>query len=99
MELIDRGKLVSDFWNGVEDGSILSYEDTDNLMENAPTVDAVEVVRCEKCVHCINDEEEPGMCKCVESAEYESESGLWLGYVEYHTREFFCAFGERKDNG
>jgi hypothetical protein len=61
-------------------------------------VDAVEVVRCEKCVHCINDEEEPGMCKCVESAEYESESGLWLGFVEYHTPDFFCAFGERKDN-
>ena len=44
MELIDRRKLVSDFWKGVEDGSILSYEDTDDLMENAPTVDAVEVV-------------------------------------------------------
>ena len=44
MELIDRRKLVSDFWQGVEDGSILSYEDTDELMEKAPTVDAVEVV-------------------------------------------------------
>ena len=70
-----------------------------NIFDNAPTVDAVEVVRCEKCVHCVNDEEEPGMCKCVESAEYDSESGLWLGFVEYHTPDFFCAFGERKDNG
>lgn len=43
MELIDRRKLVSDFWKGVEDGSILSYEDTDNLMENAPTVDDAKV--------------------------------------------------------
>ena len=43
MELIDRRKLVSDFWKGVEDGAILSYEDTDELMENAPTVDAVEL--------------------------------------------------------
>ena len=49
MELIDRRKLVSDFWKGVEDASILSYEDTDDLMENAPTVDAVEVVRCKDC--------------------------------------------------
>ena len=49
MELIDRRKLVSDFWNGVEDCSILSYEDTDDLIENAPTVDAVEVVRCKDC--------------------------------------------------
>ena len=44
MELIDRRKLVSDFWQGVEDCAILSYEDTDDLMESAPTVDAVEVV-------------------------------------------------------
>ena len=44
MELIDRRKLVSDFWQGVEDGDICSFDDTDNLMENAPTVDAVEVV-------------------------------------------------------
>ena len=49
MELIDRRKLVSDFWQGVEDGAILSFEDTDDLMENAPTVDAVEVVRCKAC--------------------------------------------------
>lgn len=68
-------------------------------IEDFPTVDAVEVVRCEKCVHCVNDEEEHGMCKCVESAEYDSESGLWLGFVEYHTPDFFCAYGERKDNG
>lgn len=51
MELIDRKKLVSDFWKGVEEASILSYEDTDDLMENAPTVDAVEVVRCRDCKH------------------------------------------------
>ena len=66
-------------------------------IDEAPTVDAVEVVRCKDCCHGITDEEEPGMCKCVESAEYESESGFWLGFVEYHTPDFFCAYGERKD--
>lgn len=66
------------------------------ILHQAPTVDAVEVVRCEKCVYCVNDEEEPGMCKCVESAEYEPESGFWLGFVEYHTPDFFCAYGERR---
>lgn len=49
MELIDRRKLISDFWKVVEDCTILSYEDTDDLMEKAPTVDAVEVVRCKDC--------------------------------------------------
>lgn len=57
------------------------------------------VVRCKNCTHGVTDEEEPGMCKCVESAEYDSEYGVWLGFVEYHTPDFYCAFGERKDNG
>lgn len=60
--------------------------------------DMVEVVRCKDCTHCVTDEEEPGMCKCVESAEYDSMFGIWLGFVEYHDPEFYCAYGERKDN-
>ena len=68
-------------------------------INDAKTVDAVEVVRCKDCTHGVTDEEKTGMCKCVESAEYDSECGIWLGFVEYHTPDFFCAFGERKVNG
>lgn len=63
---------------------------------NAPTVDAVEVVRCEKCKHAVWDEETK-LWKCVESAEYDEESGVWFGFCEYHNGDFFCADGERKD--
>lgn len=63
-----------------------------------PEVDAVEVVRCKDCCHGITDEEEPGMCKCVKTAEYESEIGLWVGFVEYNTPDFFCAYGERRSD-
>ena len=66
------------------------------LMADAPTVDAVEVVRCEKCKHAVWDEEYK-MWKCVEDAEYGEESGVWFGYCEYHNGDFFCAHGERKD--
>lgn len=69
MELIDRRKLVSDFWKGVEDGSILSYEDTDNLMENAPTVDAVEVVHGWWLG-------EAGDFKCSVCGEYSADGGF-----------------------
>ena len=66
MELIDRRKLVSDFWKGVEDGSILSYEDTDELMENAPAVDAVEVVQFNALKSLVNGEWVD--CKLVQEA-------------------------------
>jgi hypothetical protein len=83
--LIDINKVIDQMQKCIDESpytrdSIASY--TFGLiiecLKKEPTVDAVEVVRCEKCVHCVNDEEEPVMCKCVESAEYDSESGLWL---------------------
>ena len=48
----------------------------------APKVDAVEVVRCEDCIHHID--EEPGMVYCP------AVIGGWVG------NEFYCADGERR---
>ena len=61
------------------------------ILREAPTVDAVEVVRCEKCKHAVWDEEHE-MWKCVESAEYDEESGVWFGFCEYHNGDFYCPF-------
>ena len=90
MELIDRRKLVSDFWKGVEDCAILSYEDTDELMENAPSVDAVPVVRCRDCkywgqdvISCSGDD----VSFCVNPD----------GLGNYAHPDDFCSYGERKD--
>ena len=66
------------------------------VVDHAPAVDDVPVVRCEKCKHAVWDEEYK-MWKCVESAEYDEESGVWFGFCEYHNGYFFCADGERKD--
>lgn len=66
-----------------------------DIMDNS-VVDAVPVVRCEKCKHAVWDEEYE-MWKCVKSAEYDEESGVWFGFCEYHNGDFFCADGERKD--
>ena len=65
-------------------------------LETVQTIGAVEIVRCEKCKHAVWDEEYE-MWKCVESAEYDEESGVWFGFCEYHNGDFFCADGERKD--
>ena len=66
------------------------------ILLEAPTVDAVEVVRCEKCKHAIWDEETK-MWRCVESAEYDEEMGGYFGVCEYHYGDFFCFYGKRKD--
>ena len=66
------------------------------LIEDAPTVEAVEIVRCENCKHAVLNEEYE-MWKCVKSAEYDEELGVWVEFCEYHNGDFFCADGERKD--
>ena len=66
------------------------------VLETAQTVDAVEVVRCEKCKHAVWDEEIK-MWRCVESAEYDEEMGGYFGVCEYHYGDFFCSYGKRKD--
>ncbi len=71
------------------------------ILDQAPTVDAVEVVRCEKCAHGIpaEDADIPNCHMCVEAAEYDPESGLYAGFTSYHTGDFFCGYGERRNNG
>ena len=65
-------------------------------LETVQTIDAVEMVRCEKCKHAVWDEETK-LWECVESAEYDEELGEWFGFCEYHNGDFFCADGERND--
>ena len=56
-------------------------------VENAPTVDAVPVVRCKDCKHCdVNSF--PGYIYC-------DAWGMDLNKDEYPPETFFCADGER----
>ena len=60
------------------------------LLEYAPTVDAVEVVRCKDCIHFLPN-------KYTESGGYCNQ----FGYYDYAPRiseNDFCSYGERKDN-
>ena len=53
------------------------------LLEKAPTVDAVEVVRCRDCKHYKPDEYE---CGCD-----------FAGGLPYVKADDFCSYGERRD--
>lgn len=91
MRLIDADALMKAFYKSIDDavlhgGKIVPFQD---IIQNAPTIDAVPVVRCKDCKHC----------------EYASNriptEQAWVCYklgidVE---QDWFCADGERKDNG
>ena len=101
--LIDANAFLKDILTAGIGKTIIEYSESDigYMIRKRPTVDAVEVVRCEKCKYAVMDEETK-LWKCVESAEYDEELGEWLGFCEYHYGDFFCSCGKRKngsDNG
>ena len=57
----------------------------------APTVDAVEVVRCKDCKHYDNSE---GICWCHLNSKFYPGGFDWHGFPE----DGFCSYGERKDH-
>ena len=86
--LIDANKLI-DF---IDVGHLrhpgeLCYSEVDvaNLLLHAPTVDAVEVVRCRECFYCtpVNDK----IGKCV----------FLIGEHQYVVPDGYCYLGERKE--
>lgn len=93
MRLIDADELLK----GKEDHQMIST----HLIWNAPTVDAVRVVRCKDCKH------RPE--RCEESDEYDMDSDLEFPdevcpcqcYDYYYSwmpkDNWFCANGERKE--
>ena len=96
--LIDANAFLKDILTAGIGKTIIEYSESDigYMIRKCPTVDVVEVVRCEKCNHAVWDEEYE-MWKCVKSAEYDEDLGVWVEFCEYHNGDFFCADGERKD--
>ena len=64
---------------------------TVGLLLRAPTVDAVEVVRCKDCKHYDNSE---GICWCKLNSKFYPGGMDWHSFPE----NGFCSYGERKDN-
>lgn len=91
MRLIDADKLLQADENsdkilvlGSGKALEIAYALIKKKVENAPTVDAVPVVRCKDCKH--HENEEIGMVYCP------NQIGGWV------KENWFCAEGERKDD-
>ena len=92
MRLIDASPLI-EYFSGGDAMKSLAESVSDarfvEVLKNAPTIDAVPVVRCRECKHFRPCEEIDGV----------SWSGF-CKYGEFHTdEEDFCSRGERKDDG
>lgn len=77
--LIDRDDLIDSL--GVSDMEIFAKE----VIGDAPTVDAVEVVRCKDCKNYFYSSFSMGMKCRLDGTEWGKDD--------------FCSCGERKDNG
>ena len=82
MRLIDADKL--DWW--------YKGRNIRRVIDDAPTVDAVPVVRCKDCKHlCVwNRKDLYAFCP---------KTNIVFLPFDKNTRTFFCSLGERKDGG
>ena len=87
-DLISRSALIEEYeWlkSQVNASSVPEIEEHIKRINNAPAVDAVEVVRCKDCKHY-----ERGVCVCP----YLCISGAACLYPQ---PEHFCSYGERRN--
>ena len=92
MRLIDADKLESGeviipTENGGYEYVEVFYKDD---VDNAPSVDAVEVVRCKDCKFYLNSNEKCGLVD-TRLRFYETDN-VW-------TRDCYCSWGERREDG
>lgn len=89
--LIDAEAL----WQKLESESWYDNADRDEvalpLVDAAPTVDAVEVVRCRECKHYRSGKPFPGTSYCARLPYYAGAGGLNVGDEDY------CSYGERRE--
>lgn len=84
IQLENRQAVLVKEW-GYRDHYTRGFDEAVDKVGNAPSVDAVEVVRCKDCEHYIKSEENiGGHCR---------EHCMWTNTDD------FCSYGERKDNG
>ena len=83
MRLIDADALIALIKRRIKNSMIIGW--LCSIIRDAPTIDAVPVVRCEDCIRRYDTDECP-MCFLIEGK-----------YYEYTNENGFCDRGERKE--
>lgn len=83
MRLIDADALWDELTEDLEDGDVL-YRIPPSAIDNAPTVDAVPVVRCGKCRYYAGPGETTSFC-------------IHPGGMKFTSDSDYCSRGKRRD--
>ena len=102
MRLIDADAIELRYSFGMvsNEGIVcIPMKDVRKSIDEMPTIDAVPVVRCENCVHCI-DAYNDGYMYCMRPlyGEDYQETGYKYPLEERVSFIGFCHYGERKEN-
>ena len=87
MRLIDADAFLKDILTAGIGKTIIEYSESDigYMIRKRPTVDAVEVVRCEDCLY---STERYGHIECIHGVSYRNT---------WNKPDFFCPYGVRKE--
>ena len=88
MELIDKDALINELHIIPIDLGYREVEDIKAFVENMPTIEAEEVVRCKDCEWWDRKNEHDGWCHCNEN----DREGCWQA-------DDYCSWGERREDG
>ena len=85
--LIDANRLKAELRKSAEYHAErrLGYFSAIDHIDEQPTVDAVEAVRCEECLY---SRERYGHLECIHGVSYRNA---------WNKPDFFCSYGERKE--
>lgn len=92
MRLIDADRLIDEFEDTI--GSPIARTRLKLQVQNQPTIDAVDVVRCEDCEHKYRKEYADGMVELLCQKTYN-----FNGFAADVEPNHFCSYGERKTDG
>lgn len=97
MRIIDADELIRKMRNDVPIklfGSMKNLGNVIGIVEDAPTVDAVGVVRCKDCKHYI-----PRIKVPTDSGVFTVKICSRISRIGITNPEWYCAYGERADDG
>lgn len=90
MKLIDADEFAKTLYENIRSDNLRIYSEVCNHIKNAPTVDAVEVIRCKDCKYYI-----PRIKVPTDSGVFTVKicSRISIGITN---PEWYCSYGERK---
>lgn len=97
MRLIDADALKEHVKKYTSVFAKYDWREICEMLNDAPTVDAVEVVRCKDCYYCVTEKSFGKVYHYCEAFEQYAEGDL-IGVSLQVNPDHFCSWGERRED-